>query len=393
MNTETPSPSVPVSPEERPHAERSSSQLGNLTLCPGFRPDKKAKVHWVTEQGVRGHEALDTGDTGELDSSFEERLVQMCNDYVGTLPPAMREEREMKIDTIEGRWGYIDLLRFRAENLEPDGLLRRQAPTVADLVDWKFVKAAEVTDAEINLQGKDYVVGLFMRYPHLQTIHVHFVMPRFGSVTTATFHRSQIDELKLEILAVLIQAKRTDRPRYKGATLRPHFDTCRFCGVRWNCKALTRIATKIAIAYDPENEGALPEVPEQLHASEVTDEETLGRLRKLASVMAPWAAAVYHHTTQAALDGHVPEGYSLDYRKGKRALVNPAGLLQVAREFDLSNDEILDAAEVSFSKLEETLKAKAEHGQKSKRVAAFLARCQDLDVFERAEDSPTLTRV
>jgi hypothetical protein len=40
---------------ERPHAERSASQLGHLTLCPGYRPRQTERTHWVTAQGTRGH--------------------------------------------------------------------------------------------------------------------------------------------------------------------------------------------------------------------------------------------------------------------------------------------------------------------------------------------------
>ena len=43
-----------------PAKERSASQQGALAVCPGYRPQAAGKrAHWVTEQGNRGHAALD----------------------------------------------------------------------------------------------------------------------------------------------------------------------------------------------------------------------------------------------------------------------------------------------------------------------------------------------
>jgi hypothetical protein len=372
---------------ERPHAERSASQLGSLALCPGFRPDKNGKVHWVTAQGLRGHVALDEGDEGGLQSSFEERLVRLCQRYEENLPEAAVEYREIKLVTIERRWGYVDLTRIRKALLE-------NGRKIADLVDYKFVKAKEVADAEINLQGKDYVVGMFddERFVDVDEIHVHFLMPRFGTVTTAVFRRGDVPALKLEIISVLTQAKRTDTKRFRGATLTPHFDVCRFCGAKASCRALRKIADEIARKYDPEGYGRLPPLPENTHASEITDPKVLGQLRMLSTVMDSWAKAVQHHTLAGALDGNIPEGYAIDYRKGRRKLANPAGLLVAGMKFGLTTQDILDAADISFPQLEQKVKDAAPRGKKDFTANAFLDACRDLDVFESNPETPSLVR-
>jgi len=376
---------IKESHEERPHAERSSSQLGSLALCVGFRPRETKKTHWVTAQGNRGHAALDSGETEDLESTFEQRMVQLCNDYTARLPEAIAQVEEIKVTTIEGRWGYTDRLR-----------IRKVDPTVADLLDWKFVRAKEVVDAEINLQGKDYVVGIFEdpQFSGVQTIHVHFVMPRLMKVTTASYIRADLPRLKLEIFAVLRRARRTDSNFYKGADLNPHYDACKYCGASGNCVALRLIYDKLARAYDPEGYGRLPAVPTETHASKIKDPVARGQLQLLASVAETWAASVRHHNLSAALDNEAdrPAGYEIDYAAGKRQVTNPAALVMVAKEFGLDLTDLVDAATISWTKVERSIMDAAPRGQKAKVVNAFNQRLLELDAIERPEPTPKLVK-
>lgn len=382
MSTDT----VQLSHEERPHAKRSSSQLGTLALCEGFRPKPTSKLHWVTAQGNRGHAALDTEDTTELESTFEQRMVALCEDYSARLPAAVTQFEEIKVTTIEGRWGYTDRLRIRAEDL-----------TVADLLDWKFVRAKEVVDAEVNLQGKDYVVGIFedARFSQLDTIHVHFVMPRLEKVTTATYTREDIPRLKLEIYAVLRTARRTDSVFYRGKTLSPHYDACKYCGASGNCVALRRIYDRLARAYDPDGYGRLPEIPTETHASKVKDPVARGQLQILASVCESWVASVRHHNLTAALDNasDTPAGYQIDYSAGKRRITNPAALVLAAKEFGLDLTDLVEAATLSWTRVEDVLRDKAPKGKKAHVVTAFNQRLLELDAVERPEPTPKLMKM
>lgn len=374
--------------EERPHAERSSSQLKYLALCPGYRPRKGAVVHWVTKQGLRGHDALEKDDKGGLHTDFERRMVEDVERYLATLEQDVDVLKEVRIETIEGRWGYVDQVRVhRVHGVDT------QYTGVADMVDFKFVKVKEVEDAEMNLQGKDYVCGLFDEHSFLHTIQVHFPMPRFGTVTTATFTRDMVPEMKLEILAILTRAKSTDRKQYKGRTLKPYFDACRFCGALARCGAVRRIADRIARLYDPDKYGLLPPIPEQTHASMTDDPEVLGRLKLLAGVMEPWADAVNHHCVEKALEaGVVANGYTLDYRKGLRYVTKPAELLLVAAEFGITVQDVVDNAKISITGLEELIKERAPRGQKTFEANRFLDRLRDLDAIGRGIETPTLVR-
>jgi hypothetical protein len=382
------SPQLPIHPPaeapERPHAERSASQLKSLALCPGYKPDNspKKEVHWVTQQGIRGHDALERDDTGELQSSYEERLVQACDDYCATITPAgWTVLKEQKVDTIEGRWGYFDRLI-----VSPDG-------KKAHLVDFKFVKVKKPEDASLALQGKDYVWGLFKARPDLDEIKVHFIAPRFNFVTFHTFTRADLPQIELEIFSILVQARKTDRKRASSKLFRPHYETCRFCGRKATCPALAKIASTVASRYLAEGAQPLPDVPLNVHASEADDPKVLGALKTIATVLDPWVAAVNHHLmTKVLEEGKKVEGYKVGYRKGLRTITNPLALLTIGPKFGVQMSDVLESSKVSVAKLEDVVMAHAPRGEKERTKFAFLDALRDADALTRGEDTAILVR-
>lgn len=381
---------------ERPHAERSSSQLGSLALCAGFRPKPTKKIHWVTAQGTRGHEALDSGDDEELESGFEQRMVKLCQDYSDGLPLHTREYQEQRFDTIEDRWGYTDRLRIRARVATEGSVtqdFRLYDSDEADLLDWKFVKSKIVVDAEINLQGKDYVVAIFEdpQFQFLNKIHVHFVMPRFASVTTATYTRADIPRLKLEIYAVLCQARDTDRSDYDGSSLTPHYDTCKYCGMAGNCVALRKIAYAIRKQYDPEGYGDIT-IPTETHAQNVKDPLQRSELQKTAALMEVFSKSVRAHNLAIALedDKNLPTGYEIDWSKGRRYITDTEKFEEVCREFQISSTDLIESSALSWGRLEEKLRERAPRGLKKDAVERFERRCLELAAVDRPEPTPKL---
>lgn len=374
---------------ERPHAERSASQLKSLALCPGYTPAKKdptKEVHWVTQQGIRGHAALEHGDNSELQSNYELSLVQLCEDYVDALPEAYSDQREPKIITIEGRWGYADRLRFRKES--PAGL-------EVDIIDYKFVKVKSPEDAEINLQGIDYTVGVFEANADIAVVNIHFLAPRFGMVTTARFTRGQLPELKLRLFAVLTQARRTDAKRVPAKLLRAHYETCRFCGRAPTCPAIKSIAKKIYDSYvNDAHAEPLPEVPANVHASQSTESFELGSIKVLASAMDAWSKAASHHCLTKAVDeGIIASGYTVGFRKGRRSITQPLALLSIGPKFGLDLSDVLSAATISAAQLEDAVMAKAATGQKKHVKTAFVEALRDADVLEDGEEVPVLVKI
>lgn len=373
---------TPEIAEDRPHAERSASQLGHLALCAGYLPARGTKrTHWVTAQGLRGHAALEDAEgLDELQTQSEEDMVALCEQYVAPIRARSQVElSEIRVNTIEGRWGYIDKLFFSGTHI--------------DLVDWKFVRKAEPKDAEINLQGKDYLVGVLddPQFVNAETVTVHFVAPRFNSVTTATFNRSDLPRIRLEILAVLALAKATDRGRASQIRFTPEFDTCRYCGRLATCPAVTTIAKKVGEAYTGVR---LPLVPADVHSSNAKDLTHLGHLKMLADILRPWVDSVDAHTAQTAkYDGLIAEGYELAYRKGQRKVINPDALLATAAHFGVTKEDIVSSAKVSIPALEKIVMAKAPKGFKAIKRTEFINALRDADAFERLEDTPFLQKI
>jgi hypothetical protein len=382
----------------RAHAERSASQLGSLVMCPGYRPKPTKKVHWVTAQGTRGHEALDDGGDTELESTFEARMVEMCQRYSDGLPFATREFQEMEVDTIEGRWGFTDRLRIRAKIL-PEGELAccPVDSDEADLIDWKFVRAKLVVDAEHNLQGKDYVVAIFEDpdFAFLNKIHVHFVMPRFEQVTTHTFTRADIPRLELEIYAVLCRARDTDRSDYDGSTLTPAYETCKYCDAAGNCVALRRIVDRLGRQYDPNGYGQMPPIPEETHASKVKCTKQRAQLQKLAGLVEEWAKSVRAHNLNAALEDekNLPEGYAIDWAKSRRYVTNPRALLRVIREFGVTARDLLEVSSIGWTRLETLIKERTTGGTKKSAVERFEKRLTEEAAVDRPEPVAKLKSV
>lgn len=381
---------------ERPHAPRSSSQLGNLVICPGFRPKPTKKIHWVTAQGNRGHAALDSGDDSDLESTYEERMVRTAQRYSEDLPPASREFQEMKVDTLLGRWGYTDRLRIRAKPLTGPHKPVEDS-NEADLLDWKFVWAKVVVDAEINLQGKDYVLGIFddPNFAFLDTIHVHFVMPRFQSVTTATYTRADIPRLQLEVFSVLMAAKDTDRCNYTGDTLKPHISNCVNCGAAGNCVALRAIVDTVGRGYDPDGYGKTPPIPQETHASKVNDPVQRAQLLDLARLAEEFAKSVRQTFLLSALEDekNLPAGYEIDWAKGKRYVTDSEAVQQAAREFGLTDNDLLECSTIGWTRLEELLRRRAPKRAKSKAVEDFGNKLVELGAVERPEPTPKLRRI
>jgi hypothetical protein len=376
--------------EERPHARRSASSLPTIALCFGYESRQTLKQHWVTKQGTRGHAALEDGDTGDLESGYEDYMVGLCEDYAARqMTPGAIVQEEVKIATVEGRWGYTDRIIFHMEDL-----VTRTG--VADMIDWKFVKAKEVIDAEVNLQGIDYVTGLFMDPENwdLHTIRVHFVMPRFGSVSTHTFYRSDLPRLQLELLILLRKAKGSDHHNFKGKELTPSYDACRFCKHLGRCRATRSLFTKIVDKYRPDHGVDLTQIPEETHASaEHLTPQQRGQLQVMAGIAEEWARAVKFHNSQAALENpDAVEGFGIDIQKGRRAVTSVAGLLYAAEEFGLTSDDLIECGQLAFGKVETKIREKAPRGEKGQRVKDFDTRLRELDAIEDAAEIPKLVR-
>jgi hypothetical protein len=77
--------------------------------------------------------------------------------------------------------------------------------TRAELVDHKFGRNA-VTNADQNLQGIAYMLGLKKRFPGLKTCTVRFIMPHIDHESEHTFDISNPDSYHLRVRTVVCRA-------------------------------------------------------------------------------------------------------------------------------------------------------------------------------------------
>lgn len=113
--------------------------------------------------------------------------------------------------------------------ISPDGLS-------ASLKDWKFGNY-EVTPAADNPQLKNYVVGIFQRFPKVQTVYAMTVQPAYGVAeydNQAIFNRSQLPELLAELETIVEKAVNS----HEGQS-NPNADNCRYCN-KTKCSSFLR---------------------------------------------------------------------------------------------------------------------------------------------------------
>ena len=90
--------------------------------------------------------------------------------------------------------------------------------THVDLVDFKFGRG-EIDDAEINIQGQAYLLGVMDKFPLLQTATVHFIIPRRDEVLTANYKRTDMEGIRLRINLIVEKAMSEGfgaDPQYRG---------------------------------------------------------------------------------------------------------------------------------------------------------------------------------
>ena len=73
-------------------------------------------------------------------------------------------------------------------------------------------------------------------------------------------------------------------------------------------------------------------------------------------------------------------------------MTSAEGLLLAAQEFGISPQDLIDAASLSWTKVEETLRSRAARGEKAEIVASFSQRLVELDAVERPDPTPKLVR-
>jgi hypothetical protein len=336
--------------EDQPkHAKHGPSKLRMLELCPSYEDDPTSDKT-KAERGTAMHLAVERGDDSHLDVE-EAELVQTIRNYTATfIADAEQVFRELRLQIAGGEtWGTCDLFCVKGDR--------------ADLIDYK-TGAWSVEPAAVNLQAQAYVLGAFERFPQVQWIRVHLILPRRDEITTAEYQRSSCVHLWDRVTRTIERAEREH-----GHTFRPSDKACFFCGAKAKCPALSSFALAVAPQYEKEYE-----LPAEYHASLITDPAQMSKAMMLAQVLGKWVDSVKHHALELALSGVEIPGYQIRERAAPRKITDVVAAY-IATQSRFSLTEFLSACTLTVSGLTEAAASKAAHGQKTKEAAAVL---QDL---------------
>jgi hypothetical protein len=364
----------PKKESKNPHAKYSPSMLEHLEVCPGY--EKEEGDNRFSEEGTLLHKACESGRTQGLESE-QVNSVRQCLDYVARFKRKDTgvDEKEVRLDAEGLTWGTADRLL-----VHKDGS--------GDLFDFKFGRNA-VDDAETNLQGWTYALGSFHKYPKLNRLTVHFLLPRRDEISTAQFEKSDLDNVRLRVKTVIDRRKAYEKS-LDAKMLNPRPANCLYCGAKAKCQSLHSIAFKIAKKYDETFQ-----IPSEVHSSQIQDPKEMSKAKAIAVVMSKWADSVTEHSLQMVLNGTELPGWELTTRTGKLKINDAQAAYTAVKsiEPDLTEEEFLKYAAITKTGLETLVADRAAHGEKASRVRSLNEALIDMGIGVRDPDTNYLRRI
>ncbi|QHI70487.1 DUF2800 domain-containing protein [Tichowtungia aerotolerans] len=325
------------------HAKHGPSSLKNKEICPHWqnRPGSSE----AADEGTKMHEAA---EAGRLDGLTPEQIAQVheCLEAVDQIQaeiPGCIRYTELTVDVCGLTFGTADVILLGAHS--------------ATLVDYKFGRI-QVEDAETNLQGQAYALGVFDLFG-VDEVTVVFLQPRCDLRTEHTFTRSaDYDRMRDRVATVIEKAEDPNGP------YNPHPDNCQYCGAKALCPALTAKAMMV-VEKLPER----LELPAVMDPLEIAEPDQMALALRLAPVLVEWAKAVKAHALEMVRNGQEIPGYQLKHRSGRRVIKQLEAVWDIVHaEFDLPLEQFLPACSISVTSLEKAVKSIQERGQGAKAV-------------------------
>lgn len=373
-----------VNHSDRAHAEFGPSSLKYVAICPGFHG--KDGTSDAAEKGTRIHEALEVRDPSALQSEEE----------IGIYERLVREENEVFDNVFGGREGVtiecekrlILDLDVKTPTFGTSDIVAKKG-NIGLQIDYK-TGISKIDPPETNWQSKAYVLAGFQMDAELTTIHFAFLVPQRDEILYGTFHRSDVSRLKEEIEAVIRRAEIV-RPMWEKAW--PDLDdmtpsvNCRFCCHEDECPALGAMCIEVAKRYRPD---LLPHGT--IASSDINDPATIERLFVIAKIVEEWASGIKHKAMCMSNEGVEFENLK---RRSMGALTitkDKINLRSLALSKGVTDEEFLQASDISANKLCDLIRANAPRGKKSQQADAFIAEATDLCLIEKGSIRYTLSQ-
>lgn len=375
-------PAAPV--VERPHHPFSPSKLQYLEVSPLYSSRQSDSV--ASKRGTAQHDAAEDeihiDDPSLEDHEFE--AVLRCKEYresiIAKYPGGtVIKEEYLPIDnvllTFKGKEylgtsaGYLDLAVVSADG------------TAADIVDWKFGMWS-VEPTENNLQGMAYLLGLLKRYPMLQSVTVHFVMPHREEIDVHTFHATEFEAMYLRICVIVARAKEAQEHNdySKCQVMAP---CCLFCGNLGSCTKVADTALRIGKKYHPIM------VPEHVSPTTINKVEHASETMVVAQLMEAWGKAIRAQMTARVIEDEnwTPEGYVLRSR-ANREVADEAKLKEVVLKHGITAEQFEASKKITMTPLNKLVRDQAGRGQKVAAEEQF--RDDLINAGALVEEPPTI---
>jgi RecB family exonuclease len=350
------------------HAEHGPSSLKYKEICPSWR--NRDSDNWASQKGDRIHAAMETDEPSHCANDEERAMYESLQGFVVSIVKQRAEEkrrvaedhRELRVDIDLGcersTFGTCDRFLIYSDN-------------TADAIDYK-TGYGEIDDAEINIQGQAYVLGMFQKFPRVTEITMWFLVPARDEVSMHTYKREDMPVIRLRVSTIIERAE-------KGGAFNPQPGVCDYCATQAQCPALANKALLIAQRYDRDGLA----IPESVHGSEQNDPDAVAKLLTLVPIIESWAAGVRKRATEMAVEQGVElPGFKVIETKRARSITSGLGAWEAVKEAVDLRDFMTCVDKVSYPRLEELFASKAAKGTKAKTRQALEGKLRDLGVLQ-----------
>lgn len=402
---------TPPVADQRPHHPYGPSTLQSIEACPCYQSKQSETPHPRTIIGTLSHGVTETGEDNPLLTDEDVDKAAECIDFYEGRKRLMVDARNKAVQQVlVGHWGKFcapgedadaerhaeatvpQIIEIKETYLRVDDLRIAEAPagvygdgsprtveattagyidcgiiaycgTYAEIMDWKF-GLWPVEQAENNLQGIAYALGMFKHYPNLETVRYFFKQPNLDYVTDATIKRADIPAHYLRLQVVVAKARQA-RAWPDFSTARAMVPACNFCAHIARCPVVTRLACKVGSKFHP------AEIPSDITPSMVHNPIDTKLGLQLAAVLEVWAKAFKNVITNRILceGNEPPDGYTLESRS-PREIVDATKYREVALKY-LTEVQFNSTLKATFGSVEKLISDSAPRGSKKAKVEEF----------------------
>lgn len=329
------------------HARYSPSRLEALEACPCFEYMKtptKDGEETPAERGTRLHKLVETGDKQYVRDPDDMELYQKVVTLLDGMKMSggtdgLEELTEIQVHLDELTYGTVDKV------------LMWKAQKKAKVIDWKFIRAQNVSLPKDNLQLQCYVGGVFEMFPEIEEIEAYVAAPQINWLPdTHIYTRADLPAIRDRVEKVTMVCA----DPFKKPT---QCDLCNNCANASRCPALGNTAVVVA-----SNIG-LP-MPSTFAPESLAIPEDRAKAYIIAKALANWGDQVTKNVNEWVRQGNTLPGHSTVTRKGNMKVTDVEASVVALRKL-LSDSDILKAMSLSITKITDVVAEK--EGKKTAR--------------------------